>query len=131
MQNPYNFLDGVWGRINNGPMHRFTFDHRNGNGGIATERMLRKYGIRVWGRELWKKDERAFLVKKSQAAWAEYLMLRAGVQITSPLVNPKGAKAANGHGPGTMPRRWTKNGVGATSIIDHIVDTMHFVIKGS
>lgn len=129
-QNPYNFLDGAYARMVHGTMHKFTFDPRTGFSGTSVEMLLRQYGIRVWGRELYRPDERAFLVKESQAQWAEYIMCRAGVPLTCDLIDPRNADYGENHEPGTMPLPWTEDGIGPHSIIDHIVDMMFFFVKG-
>ena len=74
-----NPADGLWGRLVHGPMHRFTFYPDGGFSGVDVEMLMRQYGIRIWGREMDDPAERAFLVKKSQAVWAEYVLCRAGV----------------------------------------------------
>lgn len=115
-------LDGLVGRWTHGPMHRFTFRADGGFAGIEVEHLLRQYGIRVWGREMDDPDERALLVKQSQAVWAEYILCRAGVPLTCALLDPRNAVYQQRHAPNAMPIPWTERGIGPISIIDHVVD---------
>jgi hypothetical protein len=117
-----NPLDGQLGRLLNGPMYRFTFRADGGFSGLEVEKMLRRYGVRVWGREMDDPEERALLVKQSQAVWAEYLLCRAGVPLTCQLLDPRNDTYRHQHNQGTMPVPWTQNGIGANSFVDHIVD---------
>ena len=66
--------------------------------------------------------ERALLVKQDQAIWAEYLLCRAGVALTSPLLDPRNLAYLNRHAAGSMPTPWTVDGIGAHSFVDHVVD---------
>lgn len=84
MIDPINWLDGLFGQLLHGPMHRFTFSRQGDFTGVDVERMLQQYGVRVWGREA-DKEEIGLLVKESQAIWAEYLLCRAGVPLTCSL----------------------------------------------
>lgn len=115
-------LDGLWARWQNGPMHRFSFATGAGVTGHDVEKLLRTYGIRIWGRETKDPEERAFLVKRAQAIWAEYLLCRAGVPLTCPLLDPRNAQHAWDHAGHAMPEPWDKQGIGAHSFVDHVVD---------
>ena len=53
--------------------------------GIDIERLLRRHGVKVWDRGI-AGDDLYFCVKRRQVKWAEYLLLRAGVPVTSVLV---------------------------------------------
>lgn len=114
-----NPLDGVWGRLVHGPMHRFTFHAPGDFSGSEVEMLMRQYGIRIWGREMDDDEERAFLVKRSQAIWAEYLLCRVGVPLTSPLLDPRNAQYAVQHD--DMPDPWQERGIGPNSLVDHAV----------
>jgi hypothetical protein len=103
-------------------MHRFTFRADGGFVGIEVEHLLRQYGIRVWGREMDDPDERALLVKQSQAVWAEYILCRAGVPLTCALLDPRNRVYQQRHAPRSMPIPWTEKGIGPSSLIDHVVD---------
>lgn len=116
-----NPLDGLIGRLLHGPMHRFTWKIAPGYSGKDVEMRLRQYGIRVWGREMDDGPDRGLLVRQSQAVWAEYVLCRAGVPLTSPLLNSRHTNIHVEHG-GTMPSPWTSKGVGARSLVDRLVD---------
>ncbi len=44
-----------------------------------------------------------FCVKRRQVNWAEYLLLRAGVPVVSPVFNPRNPICASRYGPGSEP----------------------------
>lgn len=117
-----NPLDALWGRTRHGPMHRFTFATGAGVTGHQVEKLLRTYGIRIWGREMSSPDERAFLVKRSQAVWAEYLMCRAGIPLTGPLLDQRNAGYAVEHIQDDMPEPWDRRGIRPASLVDRAVD---------
>jgi hypothetical protein len=117
-----NPLDGLWGRYSQGAMHRFSFATGAGFNGYDVEILLRTYGIRIWGREMSTPEERAFLVKKSQAVWAEYIMCRAGVPLTGPLLDHRNAIYAVEHVEDGMPEPWDKHGIRPSSLVDRIVN---------
>ncbi len=48
-------------------------------------------------------DDLYFCVKHRQVEWAEYLLLRAGVPVTSVLNEPRNADYAAGYAPGSEP----------------------------
>jgi len=79
--------------------------------GIEIERLLYRHGVRVWDRG-WSGDDLYFCVKLRQVKWAEYLLLRAGVPVTSTLVEPRNREYTQGYAPGseplsrTKPRKW-------------------------
>lgn len=117
-------LDGLFGRLLHGPMHRFAFRADAGFSGLQVEMILRQYGIRVWGREMSDSHERALLVKETQAIWAEYILCRAGVPLTTPLLDARNAHYRNLHEDGAMPKPWSVHGIGSHSIVDRIVDAV-------
>ena len=98
-----NPLDGIIGKVLHGPMHRFTFTANSPYSGMQVEMMLRQYGVRVWGREMDTEDERALLVKRSQAIWAEYVLCRAGVPLTCPMLDPRNREYKSRHPHQSMP----------------------------
>lgn len=118
-------LDGWLGQLMNGPMHRFTFSSAGDFSGVEVEMLLRRYGIRVWGREMNVPGELALLVKRRQAVWAEYILCRAGVPLTCPLLDARNAAYRQHHAPNTMPTPWDKQGIGPHTIIDHLVDWLN------
>ena len=115
-------IDGWLGRILHGPMHRFSFSRSDDFAGIEVEHLLRRYGIRVWGREVTNEREVAILVKQRQAVWAEYILCRAGVPLTCQLLDQRNAQYRQRHGPGAMPTPWDAKGIGPHSLVDHVVD---------
>ncbi len=113
-----NPLDGLVGELFHGPLHRIYFSRDGGFHGGDVEEILRRYGIRVWGRQV-VGDNFGLLVKRRQAKWAEHVLLKAGVPIASALVDERNRKYANR--PCTkMPKAWGK-GIGPKSAIDHVV----------
>jgi len=130
MPDPINQLDGWYAKLTNGPMHRFTFATGTGFTGLEAEKLLRQYGVRIWGREMHNQDERAFLVKKSQAVWAEYVLCRAGAPLTCKLLDPRNAEYRERHPDGSLPIPWTGKGIGAHSFVDRVVDTVDRMLGG-
>ena len=70
------------------------------NTGGAVEAMLRRYAIPVIDRQYAKRIGDTFTdygicVPASQAAWAEYLMLRSGVVLSSQLIQESNAKQSD------------------------------------
>ena len=118
-------IDGWYGRLWHGPLHRFSFLRDGGFTGAQVEQLLQQYGIRIWGRELDDATELAFLVKQKQAIWAEYVLCRAGVPLTSKLLDPRNAQYRQRHGAGTMPTPWSPSGIGPHSLVDHVVDWLN------
>ena len=70
--------------------------------GIDIERLLARHGVKIWDRGL-AGDELFFRVKCRQVKWAEYLLLRAGVPVTSALVDPRNSEHAQRYPPGAEP----------------------------
>ncbi len=70
--------------------------------GIDIERLLKRHGVKVWDRGLAGNDI-YFCVKRRQVRWAEYLLLRAGVPVTSTLRDPRNCPYAQGYPPGSEP----------------------------
>ncbi len=123
-----NPLDGLLGRVLHGPTHRFTFDALGQFSGRDVEMLLRQYGVPIWGREARLDSERAFLVKRSQAVWAEYILCRANVPLTCPLLDSRNQQYRQRHEHGSMPTPWSEQGVKARSFVDHIVDALNGLI---
>jgi len=113
-----NSLDGLLGEVRHGNMHRFRFSTEHGHSGIQVERLLRRYGIRVWGREVTVTGEIGFLVKRRQAVWAEYLLLRAGVPLTVPLLEAQNRRYAGRHTDSSMPTPWNAAGLPLSGVMD-------------
>jgi len=64
--------------------------------GIDVERLLKRHGIKLWDRGI-VGDDIYFCVKSRQVKWAEYVMLRAGIPITSELREPRNREWAARH----------------------------------
>ena len=56
--------------------------------GHAIEQLLKRHGVKIWDRGFMG-ENLYFRVKRRQVAWAEYLLLRAGVPVVGPLVDPR------------------------------------------
>lgn len=83
-----HLLDSLTLRAAHGNMHNFTF--RPGKfKGKDVEHLLAERGIRVFERTRLQGGELGFSVRRDQAEWAEYLLCRAGVPLTSALLNPE------------------------------------------
>jgi hypothetical protein len=70
--------------------------------GIQIERLLKRHGVVIWDRGF-VGENLYFRVKRRQVVWAEYLLLRAGVPVVSPLVDPRNLKYAERYRPGSEP----------------------------
>lgn len=77
--------------------------------GIDIERLLKRHGVKVWDRGL-AGDDIYFRVKRRQVEWAEYLLLRAGVPVTSVLTEPRNREYAEKYPPGSEPPNWQMRG---------------------
>ncbi|CAG0935556.1 hypothetical protein TFLX_04398 [Thermoflexales bacterium] len=78
--------------------------------GIDVERLLQRHGVKVWDRGI-AGDDFYFCVKRRQVKWAEYLLLRAGVPVTSALVDSRNFKYSQQYAPGSEPpNRKTRRG---------------------
>lgn len=117
----------MYGTARYGKMYKIRYFITSAFNGYDVEKILRRYGIRVWGRE---RDDvtRSLLVKQSQAEWAEYVLCRAGVPLAGELLNPKNADYADMHADSPMPAPWSQNGIGAISVVDHLVDWMAKIV---
>lgn len=109
---PLNVIDKIEGVISGvryGDMgHQFAI-RRGEKGGqhnlVEVEHILRKYGIAVYGRG--HDSQRVyFRAKNRQAEWAEYVLLRAGVELLSSPVESRNAGWASGHV--GMPTPWSE-----------------------
>jgi len=70
--------------------YQFSFSRLGSFRGIDVERLLRRHGIRIWDRDFDRKNL-SFRAKLEQAKWAEYLMARKGVPLTSSWFYPRHA----------------------------------------
>lgn len=111
-------LDTLIGASRPSEMHQFQFDVGSGYTGYQVERMLRRYGVRIWGRKA-QGDKRSFLVRSQQAVWAEYLLCRMGVPLETELLDPRNQQYSTAHGP-SMPTPWAENGIAPVSLIERL-----------
>lgn len=109
---PFNVIDRVEGLITGiryGDMgHQFAIGRADKGADhtlVDCEKILKPYHIAVYGRT---HDSKRvyFHVKKRQAAWAEYVLLRAGVELLSSPVEARNAGWAGGHA--DMPTPWSE-----------------------
>jgi hypothetical protein len=63
-----------------GPNHTFFVPATSGWSGLEIERLLARYGVRIWGRQI-VKGEIMLTVREPQARWAQYLLDRNGVPL--------------------------------------------------
>lgn len=96
MPNLNELLDSFAVRAANGPLHAFTFARGGGFSGREVEQLLLEKGIRVFERTRLPDGDLGFSVRAAQAEWAEYLLCRAGVPLTCPLLDPANDILLNG-----------------------------------
>ena len=85
--------------------HWFTWDRRGTLQGWDVECILRRYGVPVVGRRYAANSPTVSVkVSGSQAVFAEYLLCRAGLALSTPLLNPRHAQTKVG----AMPPAWGK-----------------------
>ena len=65
--------------------YQFYVSMNRGWSGHGINSLLTRHGIKMWG-WTFANGEMFFRVKKKQAAWAQYVMLREGVPLQSPLL---------------------------------------------
>lgn len=111
-------IDLIIGQARHGAMHRFEFDTAGGHSGRDAEMTLRQYHIPIWGRGA-AKGRRWFYVKWRQAMWAEYLLVQAGIPLTSPLLDPRHAGVQRKG----LPPAWS-DGMAARGLADTMHDVM-------
>jgi len=92
--------------------YRIQFRRFAGFNGGQVERMLRHYGVRLWGRGFTPGPEGTlyFYVKRSQADWADYLLRRWGVPVVSPPPDPRNPQYVARHEVGSLPPAWADGG---------------------
>jgi len=86
---------------------RFSISAEGDHNLAEVEKLLRKYGIPVFGRT-YDAGHMYFSVKKRQARWAEYVMLNAGVELANPTFDRRNPGYVGKHGPGWMPQPWAE-----------------------
>lgn len=122
-------IDELVARAKYGRMHRFTFSATSGFNGYKVEKLLRRYGVRIWGRKVIDGSMRSFLVRERQAVWAEYVMCRAGVALAGELLDPRNAEYPDRHPDSSMPEPWTEKGIPAISFIDHLGELLARIVQ--
>jgi hypothetical protein len=91
--------------------------------GAEIEALLMRHGVRIWGRGFI--GERIyFRVKKRQARWAEYLLLRRGISVTSSPFDPRNPKYAERYAPGSEPPTRKSRSQNHTDLIDQILSLL-------
>ena len=120
-------IDEFMARLQYGKMHRFHYYTKSAYNGYRVEKLLRRYGIRVWGRRI-DGDTQSFVVKRKQAVWAEYLLCRAGVPLACDLLDPRNAEYPEQHPVDSMPVPWTEKGIAAVTLIDHFGEWLAKVV---
>ena len=86
---------------------RFSIPAKGNHNLVEVEKLLRRYGIPVFGRT-YDAGHMYFSVKKRQARWAEYIMLNAGVELANPTFDRRNPGYVGRHGPGWMPTPWSE-----------------------
>ena len=73
----------------------------------AVQQLLQQYGVVTYGHT---HDGQSihFSVKKRQARWAEYLLLHAGVELTSATFDERNPGYVDMHEAGWMPTPWSE-----------------------
>ncbi len=79
----------------------------DGHSGIEIERLLKKFGVRLWDRGA-TSHELYFCVKRRQVKWAEYVLLRAGIPVTSVLKESRNTEWAMRRAGIPIPQGWRK-----------------------
>lgn len=70
--------------------------------GVDVERLLARYGIKIWDRGAWS-TEIYFCVKRRQVKWAEYVLKRAGYTTTRKDHEPRNTEWAARHAGAAIP----------------------------
>jgi hypothetical protein len=98
-----HLIDNLVVRAAAGPLHRFQFAPGKGFRGRDVEKILLDHGIAIYERRRDPSGELSFGVRHAHAEWAEYLLCRAGVPLTSPLLNEAHADLLEEEGPDDRP----------------------------
>jgi len=88
--------------------------------GVEIESLLMRHGVRIWGRGF-VGEQIYFRVKKRQARWAEYLLLRRGVPVTSGPFDPRNTDYAERYAPGSEPPMRKKRSPSTDAWLDRIL----------
>ena len=100
----YKWIDDLIAIFVQGPGHKITWTPTSTQMGASIEKTLRRYGVKVYARQYAKKpgDDLGITVRRAQRKWAEYVLLKAGVCVTSPVL-PSNRGIQPG---GEMPQSW-------------------------
>ena len=90
--------DGSW---------RFYVAREGEFSGWEVEQLLKQYGVVIWGRGF-DSEHIYFSVKPEQANWAEYLLKRKGVAVTTAPYKPLNDLYPQRHPEGSMPTPWSE-----------------------
>ncbi len=90
-----------------GSSWRFYIPRQEGMSGWEIEKMLKEYGVAIWGRGF-DADSIYFSVKREQVNWAEYLLKRRGIAVTTMPYNPLNDLYPQRHPSGSMPTPWSQ-----------------------
>lgn len=109
-------LDLLHGFLRHGRLHRFEWVDTTG---YEVESILRQYDIHAYGRAIWvhlvpdgegkkrREMHRWMWVNRGQAPLAEYVLLRAGLTLTTPLIDPENVRRAAKYN-GVLPTPWKR-----------------------
>ncbi len=94
-----------------------------GGSGSDVERLLRHYGIAVWGQRV-TGSYYVFNVKERQANWAEYLLRRAGIPLENRSFDARNLERAGRHSPGSLPPAWADRTPEEPTPVDRFLDLL-------
>ena len=110
------WLDLLHGVMRHGRLHRIGWIDTSG---YAVEDILRQYDIHAYGRAIRvelvpdvdsdkkrREMHRWMWVNYEQASWAEYVLLRGGLTLTTPLIDPANVRRAAQHS--GLPTPWKR-----------------------
>jgi hypothetical protein len=104
--NPIKFFDDAVSILRFGTGRKITWKAGEGFSGGDGERLLKRYHVTVYNRQVSEKgSDYGITVKEKQKVWAEYLLLRSGFPLTSEI-----DRKNIGTLPGPMPRPFQKKG---------------------
>lgn len=92
--------------------------------GVEIEALLMRHGVRIWGRGF-VDNQIFFRVKKRQARWAEYLLLRRGIPVTSRPFDSRNLKYAERYAPGSEPPTRKERSNSSDDWIDKVLSFFH------
>lgn len=103
----------------------WTFRIRRDQGwtGGDVERLLNHYAIPIWCRRV---TGQHFIlsVPRRQANWAEYLILRRGMQLEGTLFNSNNLRYAMKYAPGDQPPAWADRETTERGIVERLSDML-------